>query len=539
MRTYCYGYRSREIPSLCVPTDITSEDRFQLLRYTRSDEVVRDVVQTSLGCHVHGASLPHVDPGDSQTVLDGIHKRIAVEMPEMKEEYRLQFRNMVQCWLKENLVPLPSDSDTSIEHWLDNTHYPAYRKEELKLKNSKILDPHAKRWKKVKSFIKDETYVDWKHARTINSRTDEFKTLVGPYIKLVEKIVLKGSNFIKYVPKRDRPRVLKERFLNKYKYLISTDFSSFEAHFIRLLEDTEFLLYEFMFQNLPKKEEILRLLREGLLEWNECVFKYATIKIWRRRMSGEMSTSLGNGFANLMLLLFIGKLQGETLNPYCEGDDGIAGMNSLPPSKEWLYENLGLELKISICEDLADASFCGNVFDPSDLLVVTNPIEVILGFGWTTSRYAKSSTKRLKELLRSKALSLLHEYPGAPILGSLGRYALRMTEGLRARGALMNEYQREEFALMIEDFKNKGIPMVDPPIGTRRLVTRLYGITISDQIAIEKYLDSKQDLSPIECKELYTYIAPRYAQYYNVYARRVPIVYNLRHLAAPFMPLIV
>lgn len=493
---------------------------------------MRDVVQVSMGPIVKKAILPHCDPGHSITVLDGIKKRLAVEMPKMLPHYRAQFKSHVDKWLKMNLKPLPPHTDFSIDTWLSNTHYPLYRKQILKRKNALITNPHDSRWKKVKSFIKDETYVDFKHARTINSRTDEFKTLVGPYIKQIEKIVLAGRNFIKYIPKRLRPKALMERLFNKYRYIISNDFSSFEAHFDELLEDTEFKLYEYMFQNIPQRENILKLLKNAMLKWNNCTFKWATVKIWRRRMSGEMSTSLGNGFANLMMITFLAALQGEETDPYVEGDDGITGLNKPPPTKQWIYDNLGWDLKMETCTSLADASFCGNVFDESDLTIITNPVDVICSFGWTTSRYKKCKPKRLLELLRAKSLSLLYEYPGCPILSELAQYGMRMTKNVRARPHFSNEYEREQYAMMIAQYDSQ-LPIVEPPKNTRILMEKLFKITVGDQLLIEKYFRDKNDLLPIDIPQLEKYLPAPFVDYAAVYYRELPINFKLTTLFAP------
>jgi len=506
------------------------DDSATLYRYTPSDKSRRDVTQVSLGCHVSDAALPHVDPGDSETVLDGFCKRVAVQMPTMRPDLEVQFIAFVDAWLKKEMIPLAVHSDVSVPTWLSKTHYPAYRKEELYLKFTKIQDKFDKKFLQVKSFIKDEVYTAYKHARTINSRTDEYKTLVGPIFKLIEEQLFQRGEFIKKIPVSERPKFLLEKFYNKYKYLVCTDFTSFEAHFVRLLEICEIRLYDYMTQQLPTGREFMKLVRNGLLGENKLIFKTLTAGIYRRRMSGEMCTSLGNGFTNFMLSTFITQhLMGEHRLNACEfeGDDGLNGVQSLPPSSTWLYHNLGIDVKMDVVESVELASFCGNVFDPTDLLVVTNPLEAIVGFGWTTGRYKRSKEKRLKELLRSKSLSLLYQYRGNPILSELAQYGLRVTQGVRAKHEQMNEYQREEYARMEADIKQNGLPIVTPPGNTRALVCKLYGITIADQLAIEEYLRNKVTLSPIDCVELKKYLSSVWTHYYEHFSATVHLTYQL------------
>jgi len=520
-REYCFGYRVSEVPQL--QSFLAVEPGSQIKAHSPSDKTFRRPVLVSLGCQVKNASPPHVDPDDSETVISGIKKRLVVSMPVMKPEYREAFRGFVRNYIEKHYQPLCASTDFSIDSWLDATHYPLYRKDQLKKKNGMILDPHESRYLKVKSFIKDETYTDFKHARTINSRTDEFKTLIGPYIKRVEQVVMHTDEFIKFVPCSQRPKYILDRFHGKYKHYYSTDFTSFEAHFVDLIEDTEFMLYQHMFKNIPEKEKVMRLLRESLLTWNHCTFKVATVKVWRRRMSGEMSTSLGNGFANLMIIKFLCSLLGQEVDPVVEGDDGLFGLNVEIQTPDWIKENLGFLLKIEESATVAESSFCGNIFDEQDLLIVTDPAKVLVNFGWTNSRYAASSDKRMKQLLRSKALSLAWSYPGCPILQSLANYGLRVTSGTRARGFFHNEYEREFYALNIKNHQGENAPNIEPPNRTRELVERLFAITIPDQKIVERYLDSLQTIQPLSHPVIDRIMDPKWQRYNSTYKARLPI----------------
>jgi len=494
-RHVCYGYRSREIAPLVEVSDV---DTSHIITKIRESELGRrEPVQVSLGCHVPNATLPHADPGDSKTMVDGVKKRMITKMPKMSEYHRIKFRKFVLDWLHKKLKPLSPDSDVSVEHWLESTTYPLYRRLELLRKNHQIVKVICK-YLRVKSFMKDETYITYKHARGINSRTDEFKTLVGPIFKLIEKELFSLPYFIKKVPVTERPQFIIDMIHRDGHKYMATDFTSFEAHFDELMEDCEFQLYEYMTQNLATGTAFMNLIREALLGVNCCDFKWLNVEVYRRRMSGEMCTSLGNGFTNLMLILYMFSQQNIEPNVVVEGDDGLTGFPSecTPPSQE-LIKELGLKLKLEEVENVCEASFCGNVFDMSDKLVVTEPITEIVSFGWTTSRYLRSKEKRHMELLRSKSLSLLYQYRGNPILTSLALYGLRVTEGYRARAPVMNEYQREEFARMTEDIKKKGLPVIPPPHNTRALVERLYGIDVHTQKQLEDYFNNLTTLTPL------------------------------------------
>ncbi len=101
--------------------------------------------------------------------------------------------------------PLPPGLDMSVATWLSNTDYSLQRRVELQ----KIWDENdgivSEQHKVVKGHIKDETYMDYKHARGINSREDVFKCAVGPCFKHIESVVYRHPAFIKHVPTKDRP----------------------------------------------------------------------------------------------------------------------------------------------------------------------------------------------------------------------------------------------------------------------------------------------------------------------------------------------
>jgi hypothetical protein len=123
-------------------------------------------------------------------------------------------------------------------------------------------------------------------------------------------------------------------------------------------------------------------------------------------------------------------------------------------------------------------------------------------------------------------MSMAYEYPGCPILKSLSRYALRVTDHVSVDSAFLrkhtpNTYQYEMQMSSLEYLEKTGIPDVEITIGTRMLVERLYGISILKQMECEKYLDELTELCELDLdlpfpKEWYendfTYAAfvPRY-----------------------------
>jgi len=227
-------------------------------------------------------------------------------------------------------------------------------------------------------------------------------------------------------------------------------------------------------------------------------------------MSGEMCTSLGNGFANLMLLNFACHSIGAECYECVEGDDGVARCEGGTPTPD-LFEKLGMKIKLEKHLDLSRASFCGLVFDTVEMKNVTDPKKVLASFGWTEQRYASARHFKLCQLLRCKSLSLAYQYPGCPVISALARYGLRVTSTVTVGSRVLNRmrpWEREHLLSMLGqeyDSSREGLleptKIPDEPVGprTRILVEELYGISIAQQLLLEKMLDDKQDTAPIDC----------------------------------------
>jgi hypothetical protein len=522
-----YGYRYGEVPlptlpekegsaefgprpPLAVLNEALGPNPVVNKKLETHNPLQRNAAYVDLGTPFYGAAYPHADTDDPDTLRAGAYKRVALAAPPCKPGTHNRMKLFVRKFCEKNLTPLSPDFDFSNETWMENSNYPYWRQQELINTDIEIRLGNLKKPSKhrVDSFGKDEGYPEYKHVRIINAGTDWRKLQCGAIFKAIEEEVFKLRYFVKKVPVRDRPKYIMEQlFLEGNKYY-PTDYTSFESLFVEELMDAcEFELYRYMTEQLNQNEKFRKFCEEVLGGTNECMYKWFRLYIHAKRMSGEMCTSLGNGFSNLIFTKFVAHEHSLKVKSIHEGDDGLISSDS--EIKQVWFEELGLRIKIEEIDDISSASFCGIIFDPKDLQNITNPLKVLANFGWTSNQYwgARESTKRA--LLRSKALSLIYEYPGCPVVQELALYALRHTRDVKRLTKFthgrrdIDMFMRQRILSAIE-FQD--LPVAIPGVQTRHLMEQEFGITVEMQLKIESYLRSLDHLQVLQIP----YLLPLY-----------------------------
>lgn len=354
----------------------------------------------------------------------------------------------------------------------------------------------------VKSFIKEETYPEYKDSRCINARSDECKLLLGPYFKAIEEVTYENPYFIKHVPVCDRAEYIYNMLWTPDGKYVASDYTSFEAHFTpEMMHAIEFEFYSYMSAPLGN-HLFLWICYNVLAGRNNVNFKSFSIKIDGIRMSGEMCTSLGNGIANLTIMFFVLEASGCTeIRGVVEGDDALFAFSGSLPTRA-MFNTLGFDIKLEYHSNLSHASFCGLVFDLEDRANVTDPRQVLLNMSWVGRKYNRANARTRSLLARAKAFSMLYAYPGCPIIASCAKWILRCTKTIDISHYVKNNRNLNgwERDWMLEALQY-GSAMVhaDTVIGTatRDLVAKLYGIDERQQIALEEYFDALHVITPM------------------------------------------
>jgi hypothetical protein len=427
-----------------------------------------------------------------------------------------EFKRFVELWLKRNIVPLTDDKVPTFEEWLESTDYTESRKKEL----TRVWDGAGRKCRrsklqKVKSFIKDETYPEPKYPRLINSRVDEAKCNFGPICKAASDVVFSLPMFIKNTPVADRPMAIRNKIFKDGGKFQSTDYTSYEAHFTKeRIELTTGLLFRYLFKKCSagirlSVDEMLR----ALTGKNKIASKFVSFVINATRCSGEMDTSLSNGFANAMTIEYLAWKCGGNVSYFVEGDDGLMRWGDSRRPTQQDYVDLGLNIKIQESSELSHLSFCGMVYDIEEQIVVTDVREVLCRLGWTNKQYVNASTKTKMQLLKARAYSLAYQYNGCPVLSRLGRKLIELTKKCEISPKIIsnwNSYQRGILVTAIDKLPEERLP--GPR--TRQLISDLYGLTEREQLHLESWVDNltlKHYQVPFEVPEIWRTYYARYS----------------------------
>jgi hypothetical protein len=443
--------------------------------------------------------LPFIpDQQDPRNQIAACIHRVGREMPGIDRDEKYVFKKYAEHFIKTKLTPLQDSDVPTTKEWLDNSPYNGKRKTHLaKLRNE--LDIMSMDLADNESFVKWEFYAEPKQPRGINSYSDESKVLLGPIQHAMDKNLFKLKYYVKGTTPKDWPAMMRDLFGNDA--VMETDFSSFEAHHREVYAHLVAFWMNHMVGNLSEKDHYVRLIEKMVLGTNKMKFSTLTATVDQRLMSGALWTSSSNGLLNLLVLSYLNmRTMLPNANPeelverldeffvgLVEGDDGICRFNNVDPT---LIKKLGLELKFKKADYFGDASFCGIVCDPVELVVLTNPLKILRNFFVLPSKFAFTDRNTCLAMLRAKALSYKFNYNDNPIVGELCHRVCELTAThsvgckmvTNELGSWYNNYVNT--ALEQKIWKTK--PCVTQT--SRLIIEKKFGISILEQHRIEEIL---------------------------------------------------
>lgn len=408
-----------------------------------------------------------------------VFKRIVCPGKPPNPRLMKAFRKFVRRWCKKNLHQTPLLDAWAFEKWLADGTYTEERKAELRLVRKKVEMaltagdvPTDDPLYELQCFIKGECYDEIKMARWICSRSDEYKVLVGPLIHEIEAQVYAVQSpaghpyFVKYGDNSHKLAILQQMVGTCY----SSDFVSFESFFTHdLCYATEAQLFIAVTEGYYRD-----LVMDVVFGMNRLSSHEVKVTCPGRRMSGELWTSLGNGFTNLMVHLFLNRKHSP--DAIVEGDDACVCLctNTLPTEQQ--FADLGFNVKIT--PELSPATSCFCKICGPDGQLIRDPCRFLRRFAWTMA--AKGHCYALKDsLLLAKCLSVLADCPHCPIIAPLANAIRIRLKGLKPR------YDPRDMRWMHTIPDEDALQTYQPTQATRLWFASMYSISLAEQLEFE------------------------------------------------------
>jgi len=497
-------------PAIFGPLNYIDNDSNFKITKIRSSKVANPYAITTLDLTPNCPFC--TDPYDPTNLYIAFRKRLSSVRPLINMVKINLLEQFVFRFLQDNFEPLPFIDDVYLlfDQWLfDNQTYTMQRKEHLRtvfydhMRNN--THPYKVKHKilNCKSFPKREFYENDKVLRLINSRSDLFKVLVGPFIHLLEKQVYKSHYFIKHCSPNEI--LQKIETLEGHEYYFQSDYSSFESSFDpRYVDVVECALWRYAFSNNP---EVLKLIMSSYVvpimnNQGNIIYKPAIQRLFGTqfeakcvgaRMSGEMWTSLANSFSNLMNMLFICDQNAIQCDGFVEGDDSLfwISKNNIGVND---FHDLGFDIKMRIDNSIDGTDFCGYVYSHNTHNLLATPEQIVRLPFCNSTKYFHAHDEILLELLRAKVMSGFVVGKHTPILGPLCAKIFLLIGAGHFRYDVSETWWMMQCAYQFkfEDFQAIPILMDD-----RILYQRLYNIPVNIQLYLEQIINNAKTLDDI------------------------------------------
>jgi len=352
----------------------------------------------------------------------------------------------------------------------------------------------------VTTMVKYERLAERKPPRKIATVDSNNLVNYGPLVLAAQNILFGMTDedgyhvFPKYIKASERPEFILDKFKGTWDVMFEGDYRSWEQ-----LQDVIFQFVELVILVVvagPMWKPSYDILNEKVKnrQWDMLYFMAELEPI---RLSGSPMTSLMNGYNNMVIHEFLMQevVHATDWRYVLEGDDIVIAYNGGRPLTEKDYSSMGLAMKMLYTDTINEASFCGLFFDAVDRVVVKDPWPVIVKSCWLSKQYVLASDETLLELQRAKAISLLYELGGCPIITAFACRIMELTkhishERLTARivGMQMDQYHKDELIEALTEMKDKPYLEENFPVGgrSRALMAEKFGVPVSQQFSAER-----------------------------------------------------
>lgn len=495
----------------------------------------RQAVARDLGPTLN-ATVPMADRYDQGNLAYAIKGRMLRELPNherydlVRSTCRLVLRK--QCSDKK----IPSDFIIDRSKYIDELPHNQNRKRQLHKADVKLKEDTSYKYNKIEIHIKpNDVFEGFKKPRGIYARSDGAKVKYGSVIHQIEQKIFELPYFVKKVSVDKRARYIYD-FMDgandkAYNYYV-TDYSNFESQMNEdLMNVCECQLYKYISSENKECSEVMKEFCEVITGVNSCWAPNLSAWMRAKRQSGEVCTSLGNGWTNLIMAMTICRSHGikfEDFRGVFEGDDGVirTPKNVVLTAADW--ERFGMVIKIKKVPSITQAEFCGLIFNSEDLSNIKDPIWSLVTFGWSRSSLKFVRSKQLVEgQILAKVICAICEAPRCPIVKPFMLKMLSLTKWTNPVydqdwwfKYVMRDWNIDEIMTNNMFWNLVG---QDVPFCNRLTMAEYYHIPIADQLQIEKEISLITDLTKLKLPTLQRYIPQEwimcYDRYVNHYAQ--------------------
>lgn len=548
------GYRTTEDKEMKKPGKVVRNFRYGK-KIKESETLIRKAVAIT-NYNVKGCLAPIPDLNDADSIKEGLLKRIGTAVPEPEDAVKALLPEYVKVWIHKHDMKaciqtfLVEEVEKLLQwdEYVKNLRYDPARMRELnkiradydsygsyEFADNREGKRQHELWSKIEAHVKWESYHgEKKFIRMIFARMDHFKVVFGPYSKITQKALYKYTdNFITDKPVSEHAKWIYEH-LGIFGLILASDFSAFESHnYPWLMYNVAIPVIIAMWGPDMSKEffnGLFELIGVNIIENN-----LVTARIDGKMMSGEVWTTIINTITCIILLSYFAEAEGlaygcgffkhpvafakgfngKKLPPpggdvklFAAGDDCVMGarINSdIDPKKftNAYMARYGMNIKMDVKETLSGSGFLSKYFSEQDQKPLCDPLKQ-LSKGILSMKYANSKDSLKKALARARAMSLLYEFGGCPIVSSYARCIMRLTKNIDLRPALIHTlrddpYKYEEISRAATWYHSKKWyeHEEDFQIGSdsRRVISDTFDIPIDTQLVIEEYFDTFNDMT--------------------------------------------
>jgi len=367
------------------------------------------------------------------------------------------------------------------------SRYPLNRQESLRRARDRVTAQGSLLpiYALVENFLKYEVSTRGTDPRNISPRSDEFLSIIGPYISSVEHALLKSKFLVKGLSLDARHQKMHTMLF--FGEFIETDYSRFDM----TISEDMLKHFEYRVLTTPFPGEDHELFRECLrATWrtsgkNEFELFYRTIG---GRCSGDAHTSISNGLLNHFMTWASLENCGFEYVSFHEGDDGIiavpAGRSKDAMALLSVISTLGFKIKSVVSPNLHETTFCGRyMFEEAGAVRSIADVPRTLGKFNITLRQGDVLT-----LLCAKAMSYAQTDIDTPIIGPLVHCILELYWHRLSRSG----QKRAKKLAIAERYVLRGETLAgkwrSPSVSNtaRCVVADRSGYSVSEQLRMEK-----------------------------------------------------